>query len=78
MTRKQTIEIKVGQWWANSEEPDFRRMKITHLTKYTVTYLDVYPETKDSWKRVCPRIQWEFDVERGNLVPSTSPGTKPA
>ena len=78
MTRKQTIEIKAGQWWANSKQPDFRRMKITHLTKYTVTYLDVYPETKRFWKRVSSRIQWELEVERGTLIPSSDPGTEPA
>lgn len=78
MTRKQTIEIKAGQWWTDSEQSDFRRMKITHLTKDTVTYLDVYLEAQSFSKRISSRIQWEFDVERGKLVPSTEPGTGPA
>lgn len=78
MTQKQTIEIKAGQWWADATWPDFRRMKILHLTKDTVTYLDVYPATQESSNRVSPRIQWELEIEMGKLVPSSEPGTKPA
>lgn len=70
----QVVELEAGQWWAYQGMVDFRRFKILAVHEQTVKYLDVYPT--GMVKILSSRIQWEFDVERGELILTTQPDWK--
>lgn len=64
--------LKVGQWWARKGFENHARYKITKLEKHIVHYFYVWSAEK-IMRLITSRLQWEFDVERGTLVPSEEP-----
>jgi len=67
------VKLEAGQWWADPEQAEHRRFKITKVEKKLVHYADCYGADGQIYKRVSSRIGWEVDVESGRLVPSTTP-----
>ena len=62
--------------WAVAESWTGATAQILAVYEHTVKYLDVYPT--GMVKILSSRIQWEFDVERGELILTTQPDWKGA